>query len=88
MQFEWKKSLGYMPRLSKTDIEDCHKNVNENLLKNSSTIRKPFDRGRQSLKKSFIDFGSIHTKENDKPFFSKVSGSSLKKQAGGFFWPC
>ena len=76
----WTKSLAHMPRLSLADIEDYHKKVNESLLKNSSTISKPFVRGRQLLNENFIDFGSIYAKENDKHFFLKgVCGASLKK---------
>jgi len=85
----WTKSLDHMPRISIADIEDYHKKVNESLLKNSSTISKPFVRGRQLLKENFIDFGSIYIKENDKHFFLKgVCGASLKKANRWIFWPC
>lgn len=57
-----------------------YEKVNKTLSKNSTLVKKHFERGEQLLEKQYLDINSIHVKQSDNVFCIKgVCAASLKK---------
>ena len=77
----WTKSLLGVPTFNSSKIKEYYELINNKLTKQSTLVKKHFERGSQLLEESFITVDSVYVKEADSLYCVKgVCGASLKKK--------